>query len=295
MVVRRMMWGVKWLLGRDRGGRNFPVFPDDVFIVSYPRSGNTWTRFLIANLIYQDGPVTFANIERKIPDVYKNTRNQLLKTPRPRVLKSHEYFDPRYKKVIYIVRDPRDVVISYYHFHVKYRKIEEGCPLDRYVSRFISGDIDEYGSWGENVASWLATRQNSSGFLLLRYEDILEQPLRELAKVAAFLGIQRTAEQFAKAVALSSADLMRDLEKKQAEIWVGTKKSRKDISFVRSATSGGWKSDLPEHLVAQIESTWGPSMKSLGYEPVTDAHGLLSMTSSNMVGAVLCAQGRTKL
>ena len=145
VTAARLKWGFIWLMGRSRGGRNFPVFPDDVFIVSYPRSGNTWTRFLIANLIYPEEAITFANMEWKIPDVYKNTRRQLLRTPRPRILKSHEYFDPRYKKVIYIVRDPRDVALSYYHFARKYRKVEDGYPLERYISRFIAGEVDEYG------------------------------------------------------------------------------------------------------------------------------------------------------
>src|SRR5215831_17023017 len=258
VTAARLKWGFIWLMGRSRGGRNFPVFRDDVFIVSYPRSGNTWTRFLIANLIYPEEAITFANIERKIPDVYKNTRRQLLQTPRPRILKSHEYFDPRYKKVIYIVRDPRDVALSYYHFARKYRKVEDGYPLERYIWRFIAGEVDDYGSWKENVASWLATRQGSGSFLLLRYEDMLERATDELAKVTSFLGIERSPEQVARAVELSSADRMRDLEKKDAGVWVNTKKTRKDIPFVGAANSGGWRSRLPESLVTVIESAWGP-------------------------------------
>ncbi len=269
VAAARLKWGFVWLLGRSRGGRNFPVFPDDVFIVSYPRSGNTWTRFLIANLIYQEEPITFANIEQKIPDVYKNTRRQLLRTPRPRVLKSHEYFDPRYKKVIYIVRDPRDVAVSYYHFARKYKKIEDGYPLEGYLARFIAGEVDDYGSWKENVGSWLATRQGTDSFLLLRYEDMLEHTASELAKVASLLGIERSPGQIARAVELSSADRMRDLEKKQAGVWVNTKKTRKDIPFVRAAGSGGWRSSLSESQVAAIESAWGPLMEPLGYELVT--------------------------
>jgi hypothetical protein len=277
MTAGRLKWGFVWLIGRSRGGRSFPVFPDDAFIVSYPRSGNTWTRFLIANLIYPDEAITFANIEQKIPDVYKNTRRQLLQTPRPRVLKSHEYFDPRYKKVIYIVRDPRDVAVSYYHFDRKRKKFEDGYPLERYIARFIAGEVDEYGSWKDNVASWLATRQCSESFLLLRYEDMLEHGAAELTRVASFLGMERSSGQVARAVELSSADRMRDLEQKQAGIWVNTKKTRKDIPFVRVANSGGWRSLLPESLVAAIESAWGPLMESLGYDLVTIADRTLGL------------------
>src|ERR1017187_7417206 len=92
--------------------REVTIFPDDVFLTSYPRSGNTWTRFLVGNLIYQDLGVSFLNVERLVPDMYKTADWVMRRLPRPRVLKSHECFDPRYPKVIYIVRDPRDVAVS---------------------------------------------------------------------------------------------------------------------------------------------------------------------------------------
>lgn len=241
------------------------MFPDDTFLVSYPKSGNTWTRFLVANLIHQHEPVTFANIESIVPDNVKNTRKQLARIPRPRIVKSHEYFDCRYKKVIYIVRDPRDIVVSYYHYHLKTRVIEDGFPLEQYVQRFLRGEVDAYASWNENVSSWLATRGGSSSFLFLRYEDMMQDAVAELRKIAAFLNLERTNAELSQAVERSSADRMRELEKQQADVWINTKKTRKDIPFVRTAKSGGWKESLPSHLVAMIESEWGSTMSKLGY------------------------------
>ena len=268
-TLKKLVWGVKWLLGTSRGGRNFGIYTDDTFLVSYPKSGNTWARFLLANLIYRHEKISFANIERRIPDVYKDTQKELRRVPRPRILKSHEYFDPRYKKVIYIVRDPRDVVISYYHFHLKKGIIPDGYPLDRYVTRFVAGDVDAYGSWRENVASWLATRYGTGSFLLLRYEDMLEQTAGELDKMATFLGIDRSGEEISEAVSLSTADRMGELERNESDVWVNTKKSRKDIPFVRNATSGQWSSVLSETMVTEIESAWGDLMRHLGYIPVS--------------------------
>lgn len=275
-TLKKLAWGVKWLLGKSRGGRNFGIYPDDTFLVSYPKSGNTWARFLLTNLIYPSEKMSFSNLESRIPDVYKVTQNELRRVPRPRILKSHEYLDPRYKKVVYIVRDPRDVVISYYHFHLKKEIIPEGYRLDRYVTRFVAGNLDAYGSWREHVASWLAARYGTGHFLLLRYEDMLEQSTRELAKMAAFLGIERSDEAISKAVSLSSADCMRGLEQNDVNTWVNTKKSRKDIPFVRNATSGQWKSVLSEAMVAEIESAWGDLMLLLGYSPVTNAGAVAS-------------------
>jgi Sulfotransferase domain len=257
---------LKYVLGKDLAGRYFTAFPDDTFIVSFPRSGNTWTRFLIGNLIQPSGPITFVNIERVIPDTSALSTSYLKHIPRPRILKSHQHFDPQYKKVIYIVRDPRDVVLSHYNWQRKRREIDDQYPLERYISRFIAGDLAGWGSWGEHVLSWLATRHNSSDFLLLRYEAMLAEPLRELGKVATFLGIEATREALATAVERSSADNMRKMEETQGGEWVSTKGLRKDIPFVGKAKHGGWQSLLPESSVEEIESTWGPLMKTLGYE-----------------------------
>jgi Sulfotransferase domain len=278
---------MKFLLGTSRGGRNFQIFPDDTFLVSYPKSGNTWTRFLVANLLHPDEPVTFANIERIVPDNVKNTRKELARIPRPRIVKSHEYFDCRYKKLIYIVRDPRDIVVSYYHYHLKTRVIEDGFPLGEYVGRFLRGEVDAYASWNENVLSWLATRGESPDFLLLRYEDMMANPLAELRKIAAFLGLQRSETQLASAVERSSADRMRELEKKEADVWINTKKTRKDIPFVRTAKSGGWKESLPADLAQEIESAWGPTMQKLGYAISSTAPKHAPAENRGEVGASL--------
>ena len=62
-------------LGFIPPGRSIKVFESDIFIVSYPKSGNTWLRFLIGNLIYNEDQVLFSNIEEKIPDIYQNSGN----------------------------------------------------------------------------------------------------------------------------------------------------------------------------------------------------------------------------
>jgi len=253
-----MIWGlkraVKYALGTDIAGRGLAVYPDDTFIVSYPRSGNTWTRFLVANLVHPEPPVTFANIERLIPDCEAMSSRYVKRVPRPRIIKSHEYFDPRY-----------------YDFVRKYRQIEDSYPLTRFVSDFVAGRLSsaDWGTWGENVASWVYTRNGRPEFLLLRYEDMLSDTESELSKVARFLGIQTTRERLIAAVERSSADRMRKLEATQGDQWIATKNKRSDIPFVRTASSGLWKEKLPASAIAEIESGWGPLMQELGYQLTT--------------------------
>jgi hypothetical protein len=270
-----MLYGIKtaitYLLGTDRAERNFAVYPDDTFVVSYPRSGNTWTRFLIANLLHPDKHVSFVNIEKLIPDTSSQSNRALKRTPRPRIIKTHEYFDHRYPKTIYIVRDPRDVALSYYDFQRKYRQIEDGFPLERYIDDFVSGRLisSGWGTWAENVASWVYTRGHRESFLLLRYEDLIKDTASELQRIAVFLGVNADAERLRRVIESSSADRMREMEKAEANLWVATRKRRQDIPFVRLAKSEGWKASLPASCVRQIEEAWGDLMTTLGYELTT--------------------------
>ncbi|PYV73607.1 MAG: hypothetical protein DMG97_10925 [Acidobacteria bacterium] len=175
---------VKYLLGKDTAERNFAVYPDDTFIISYPRSGSTWSRFLVSNLLHPDIEVSFANIDELLPATSSRSRRALKRMPRPRIIKSHNYFDHRYRNVIYIVRDPRDVVLSEYRFILKGRGIEDNYPIDAFVARFLKGEVSTYGSWKQNVGTWIAARGGSERFLLLRYEDLVAKTAIELSKIA---------------------------------------------------------------------------------------------------------------
>ncbi|HTS35603.1 MAG TPA: sulfotransferase domain-containing protein [Candidatus Solibacter sp.] len=263
--------GIKHALRLHRPGRTLLIRPDDVFLVSFPKSGNTWTRFLLANLLHPEEPATFANIHRLIPDPSGTTKRDLDRMPSPRIIKSHECFDPRYPRVIYIVRDPRDVVVSQFHYHRKLMKINDGSPIETFVERFLAGETCPHGSWGQNVVTWLATREGDRNFLLLRYEDMVSDTPRELTKIAQFLTVSTDAKKIGRAVEQSSAGRMRKMEAEQTDDCGLTKGSRKDLSFVRAAGSGGWHSDLPEPMIERIEGAWGPLMAHLGYELATQA------------------------
>ena len=270
-MIKHLIAGIQRGLGLHRPGRSLLILPDDIFLVSFPKSGNTWTRFLLANLRFPDEPATWANINRLIPDPTGTAKRDFDRMRRPRIIKSHECFDPRYPRVIYIVRDPRDVVLSQYHYHRKIRKLDNESPLEQFVTRFLAGETCPHGSWGQNIATWLYTSEDGSRFLLLRYEDLVADTARELTKVAAFLQLSAGPEQIAQAVERSSADRMRQMEKKQTDKNELVKGSRKDLSFVRAAGSGGWRSELPAPMVARIEAAWGPLMQRLGYELSTQA------------------------
>jgi hypothetical protein len=250
-------------------GRFATVLPDDIFICSYPKSGNTWAKFLLANLRYPDEKITFANLEKKIPAIY-DYKCHPERADRPRLVKSHEAFEPRYRRVIYLVRDPRDVVVSLYHYAVKRRVIDETYPLPRYADEFLSGNVNRnnFGSWGEHVGSWLGARRDGSDFLLLRYEDMLEDPLRALTSMAEFAGLESTPERIQAAVQASAFDTLQSLEDTQSRnpMIGGALLGRRDRRFMRRGVAGGWRDELPADNAQRICEHWHGYINELGYD-----------------------------
>lgn len=253
------------ITGRVFPGREITILPSDVFIVSYPKSGNTWTRFLIGNVIYQNSQLDFLNVEKLVADIYLHTDPYLMKIEKPRFLKSHEYFHPKYKKVIYIVRDPRDVMVSYYFHLVKCHRINSNYPIDKFATEFISGEFDSYGSWYENVVSWIRVKKNDGNFLLVRYEDMLANTIHEVQRIISFLGIERDLDHLNTAIKNSSKESMQLLEIKQADRWGTTKGSNLNLPFVREGKAGAWKEYLSVSATEMVEDAWGEVMQELGY------------------------------
>ncbi len=274
-MIRKIKAGIRLVAGKRPPGSDLPVFPDDAFLIAYPKSGNTWTRFLVGNLLFSDKQVHFLNIPELVPHFDVMPARFFREMPRPRVINCHEAYRPHYKRVIYVVRDPRDVVVSLFHFQRKRGIIEDSYLLDHFVSRFIAGEAvgpQRLGSWAQNVGSWLAMRQSDPNFLFLRYEDMLRETGPALAKIASFLAIDASPERIAKAVERSSAQEMRSLEKVQGNEWHQSKGTRQEIPFVRSARSGEGKTVLSRNAVAEIQSAWGPLMERIGYELYSDSN-----------------------
>lgn len=243
----------------------FSIRPDDIFLVSYPKSGNTWTRFLVGNATSgADGSVDFRNIDKVVPDIHKSGAPVLEALASTRFIKSHAAFDPRYPRVIYIVRHPLDVMVSYFHFQRKNRKLAADATLKDYVPQFLDRP-GAYGTWAQNVESWTAAMAGNPDFLLLRYEDMLADPEGELRKILAFSGLPDTPEVVARTVELSSSDRMRRLEQEQAGAWKATRDSDKSIPFVRKASAGGWREEVPPELVRTVCERWAVPMRRLGY------------------------------
>jgi hypothetical protein len=236
-----------------------------VIVVSYPRSGNTWIRFLLANALRPEQQATFVTIGDVVPDIYDEPDAALLAVPPPRILKSHEPFDARYRRVVYLVRHPADVAQSYYHYLTKMRVLDPGYDRARFVAQFIAGSFDDFGPWGDHVLGWLDGRAGSAEFLFLRYEDLLEQPELALSRVLSLLGAIVPETLIKAAVARSTAAELRRVERETAMALPSFRRSKPDLPFIRSARAGAGAEELGPELTAQILEAWPGAVDRAGY------------------------------
>jgi estrone sulfotransferase len=232
------------------------IRPDDVFIVSYPRSGNTWVRFLLANLLAPDEKITFRNIEKYVPSIYKSADSLDGRRGR-RYIKSHNPCYELYPKIIYVYRDGRDALVSYYYYATG-KRVFSGTFEDFIFSPFI----EQFESWKEHVAR---ARDFASKYpdriLILRYEDMLISTLPALTSISAFLGLTCDSQDIAEAVRKSSFEHLQKVEQKSGGETLGKK-----FPFFRTGRSNQWRDHFTPKVYQQFLEQNEQTLRSLGYQ-----------------------------
>jgi len=290
--------------------------PRTVWLASYPKSGNTWVRAMMAALDHGHVGLN-TTIRRSIIASARGPLERLtglastellleeVQALRPLVdAQLDQRFDLQGRKfwhrkihdalftaggdpivspaathaAIYVVRDPRDVAVSFAHHMGSDVATIVGSMGDR--TAHLSGphgststQLSQFvGSWSTHVEGWLD--HELFPVLLVRYEDMLADPLEQLANIARTLGRDVTPEELTAAVEAASFDKL-----KAQETETGFRESTSPgRAFFRRGIAGGWRDDLPAELVAQIESDHRRVMTRLGYltaEPASDANANL--------------------
>ena len=250
--------------GGNPPGRLVSVRSADSFIVSYPRSGNTWVRFLVYRMLAPQEESSFRSLQGFVPDIYKVPRRAIDAMDGGRILKSHEPFDPRYPRVLYLVRDPRAVAVSYFYYQQRAGLLDPAQELQRFVDAFVRGAVDGFGTWQENVESWLSTRGTRDSFLLIRYEDLLARPHHHALRIAEFLRLSPSEEVVRQAVQDASFKSLLGVEKRALDS-VNDPNADPDITFMRKGSVDAWTQEMDPAVAALIEREFGATMQKLDY------------------------------
>jgi len=171
-----------------------PLFPknpllNDVYLVDWFCSGTLWVRSILFFLITKN-PIDFNKIQDVVPDIHvSKTISPPFNNSFPRIIKSHDFFNPRYKKVIYILRDPRDAIISFYDFSTKGRGKDIGS-----LKNFIKG-LNGINSWCKHLKGW---KDNWDVFLT--YENLHKDCFSEIKKIINYLNLKIPDQEITNAI-----------------------------------------------------------------------------------------------
>lgn len=241
--------------------RHRGVSPSDSFLASYPKSGNTWMKFMLAQSL-GGAAVDFDSVEGLIPDVGTHRGTPQLLPNQGRLIKTHEPYRPslrrHYRRAIYMVRDGRDVAVSYY-FSMLRTGLFDGS-FSAFLDRFLAGRIGGFGAWHEHVLSWLEAEPRP---LVLRYEDLLDDPVGGLREATTFVGMSLSDERLQEIVEANTADAMRS---KESGTRIDRERVRSDINFVRSASSGEWREHFSGDDLSRFVGLAGTALDRSGYD-----------------------------
>jgi len=253
-----------WL--RHRG-----IASNDVFFASYPRSGTTWSRFTLYEIL-SGQEASFHTVNAAVRGVGRHKFGARLLPGQGRLIATHEQYRHDYKKAIYLVRDVRDVLLSEFAY-TRALEFFRG-DLDKFLEVFLCGKISGFGPWPRHITSWLNSPiAGTDNMLVMRFEDLRQNPNEGFSRMAEFLGAKVDQERVRRAVANNLLEKMK--EKEQAEPQRASVKDR----FVRSGSVQAWRSKLSPAQVKFIEQHAGSLLLQLGYplaSGITESTGHLN-------------------
>ena len=272
-----------------------------IWLASYPKSGNTWMRSYLHNLLTnakapvpiddltnfclgESGAAPYAMLAGK---PYETLTDEEVAKLRPRVhqemtrvspdsvfVKTHSYMGPWYDMPlhnmdvtaggIYILRNPLDVVLSLQnHFNIDLDEAIERLGTVGLQTTTGGGHVAEvHSSWSHHVESW--TMQPNPQLLVLRYEDMLSNPQAVFGATARFLGLNPSQERLERAIRFSSFKVLKEQEEKG-----GFRERPKNAkaAFFREGRAEQWREVLTPDQVRRIISDHRVQMERFNYIP----------------------------
>ncbi|KAF4070627.1 hypothetical protein AMELA_G00287490 [Ameiurus melas] len=244
--------------------QNFKAKPDDIVVATYPKAGTTWLCYILDLLYFHQ---TCPEREKSVPIYDRVPFLELIYPPyptgtdmadtlltSPRIIKTHlpvqflpKSFWEQNCRIVYVARNAKDNVVSYFHFDCMEKIQPEPGDWNSFLQRFKDGKM-VFGSWYDHVCGWWEKKQTYSKIQYMFYEDLVEDTGRELKNLCSFLGLSTSEEERKKITECVQFDVM-----KANPMTNLTDDQTLDFSvsqFLRKGKVGDWKNHF---TVAQNE------------------------------------------
>nr|XP_060611044.1 amine sulfotransferase-like [Anolis sagrei ordinatus]XP_060611045.1 amine sulfotransferase-like [Anolis sagrei ordinatus] len=238
--------------------QNFEIRDSDVFIVSYPKSGTRWTQHILSMICYEghrNGTESIDLFDRAPWLEYNFRKMDYANRPSPRHFTTHMHYQfmpmglgKQRTKIIYVARNPKDVLVSFYHYAKIATNIEEIEDFDIFMERFLAGKL--LGDlWLDHIEGWSDQKDNLN-ILFLMYEEMKKNLKSSILKMCNFLGKSLTEKVLDDIVVKASFENMRTNSSIHVENLSPELLDHSKGRFLRKGIIGDWKNTM---TVAQSE------------------------------------------
>lgn len=250
------------------------------WLASFPKSGNTWLRFLLYAYLYGEIK-TSGDINRRIPAIHRDPK-VMPEGDETLLVKTHFPLSDRHPQLaltggaVYIMRHPKDILLSGLNYHRLTGALPDTQTDEQYARIYIRHGADPiwigqgFGTWEQHVASWTTSRQFPVH--VTTYEKMQADAEGELAGILRFVGVEPDAGRVAEAVKAAHFDRLRALEIREKasgekdKLFPGSaKRSRAPRFFMNKGRSGQSLDSIAPGLDALFDARFGEAMKRYGY------------------------------
>ncbi|XP_028836819.1 sulfotransferase family cytosolic 2B member 1-like [Denticeps clupeoides] len=243
----------------------FEFRDDDVLALTYPKSGTTWMQEILPLLMNggDTSPVkTVPNWDR-VPWLEELRAAEVLSSmPSPRIMVSHMPYHLMPKslfsskaKVIYVTRNPKDVLVSSFHFHKMASFLDDPGTFDEFLDKFLEGEV-MFGKWTDHVKSWQKTYMEDRIFHVT-YEEMLKDLKGVLSRMSRFLGKDLSDEILEQVASHCSFKSMKDNAMSNYSLVPQDIMDNTKSPFMRKGIAGDWK----KHFNPEQEAKFTDAMK----------------------------------
>ncbi|KAI4871718.1 hypothetical protein NFI96_028223, partial [Prochilodus magdalenae] len=250
--------------------RDFKFQDTDTLIVTYPKSGTTWMQEMVT-LVNSKGDPSRAKTQPnwlRAPWLEQYYCSDVLKASQgPRVVTTHLPYQVlatalqgSKAKVIYVARNPKDVAVSYYHFHKIAKFLPNPGTFSDFLNDFVEGRV-HYGSWFDHVNGWTSNAENIHNFLYITYEEMWQDLRGSLERVSRFLQCPLLEDELTRAAWSCSFNSMKENSMVNYTLIPEVIMDHSKGKFMRKGIIGDWVNIFSEEQSRSFDEVYASKME----------------------------------
>ncbi|XP_022598448.1 sulfotransferase family cytosolic 2B member 1-like isoform X1 [Seriola dumerili] len=258
---------------------DFTFRPDDIIIVTYPKSGTTWMQEIVPLIVSGGDPASVESLHNwdRVPWLEESRACilNLENRPSPRMLTTHFHYNmmpPGFfqvkPKVIYVMRNPRDVFTSSFHYYGMSSFLVDPGPQSDFLHKFLDGKV-MFGSWFDHVKGWL-NAEDKDRIMYICYEEMIVDLKDSVSRLAQFLEKPLDSEVIEK---IAERCLFKNMKQNNMSNYSAVPPQFMDQTkseFLRKGIAGDWKNQLTASEAEHFDTVYKDKMKDVKFKFVWD-------------------------